>query len=34
MLAQVNLTPTESKKLMAKAIARMEPVKRVAQEWL
>jgi hypothetical protein len=32
MIAQVNLTPTESKKLMAKAIAQMELVKRAAQD--
>ena len=32
MIAQVSLTPTESKKLMAKAIARMELVERAAQE--
>ncbi len=32
MLAQINLTPTESKKLMAKAIVRMELVKRAANE--
>lgn len=28
MLAQVSLTPTESKKLIAKAVSRMEPVRR------
>jgi hypothetical protein len=32
MIAQVNLTPTESKKLMAKAIARMDMVKKAAGE--
>jgi hypothetical protein len=32
MIAQVSLTPTESKKLMAKAIARMELVERAARE--
>jgi hypothetical protein len=32
MTAQVNLTPTESKKLMAKAIARMDVVKEAAKE--
>jgi hypothetical protein len=32
MVAQVNLTPTESKKLMAKAIARMGIVKRAVEE--
>jgi hypothetical protein len=34
MIAQVSLTPTESKKLMAKAIARMELVERAAREGL
>jgi hypothetical protein len=32
MIAQVNLTPTESKKLMAMAIARMDQVKRANQD--
>jgi hypothetical protein len=32
MIAQVSLTPTESKKLMAKAIAQMELVKSAAEE--
>jgi hypothetical protein len=32
MIAQVSLTPTESKKLTAKAIARMELVERAAEE--
>jgi hypothetical protein len=31
MIAQINLTPTESKKLMSMAIARMDQVKRAAQ---
>jgi hypothetical protein len=32
MLAQVNLTPTESKKLIAKAIARLDTVSQAAKE--
>ncbi|MDP2953545.1 MAG: hypothetical protein Q8O76_09550, partial [Chloroflexota bacterium] len=32
MRAQITLTPTESKKLIAKAIARMEPVARAARQ--
>ncbi len=32
MRAQVTLTPTESKKLIAKAVARMDVVKQVVNE--
>jgi len=32
MLAQISLIPAESKKLIAKAVARMEPVQRAIRE--
>lgn len=32
MLAQVSLTPTESKKLIAKAVAEMDVVKKAANQ--